>query len=82
MNRIQREPVGIVALVVAFIQACILAAITLDYITWTTEQTVVVMAVVVAGGAIATWIISRYFVTPLADPKDRDGNALVPDVQP
>lgn len=78
MNKVKREPVGIVTAVVTTIEAGILMMIGLGYLNWTPEQTSTVMVFVAAISGIATWAIARYFVTPVSDPRDWEGNQLVP----
>ncbi len=74
----KREPLAIVNAVITVIEAglALLVAFGLDL---TPGQVGAVMAFVVAlGGLIGTFIV-RSRVTPIADPRDREGRRLVPE---
>lgn len=77
MRKLKREPVAIVGAIVGVNEAAIPMLIALGYLDWSIEQTAAVMAFVIALGTVATILISRYYVTPLVSPRDRDGTPLV-----
>lgn len=54
------EPIGIIAMLVAIVQAGILMAVQFG-LTWTVEQQAGVMGFVLAIGVLANWLISRNF---------------------
>ena len=74
---LKREPVAIVAAIVGVVEAAIPMLIALGYLDWSTEQTAAVMAFVIALGTVAGIVVMRYLVTPVAEPRDRDGTPLV-----
>ena len=80
----KREPVAIAALIVAMLETFIFMALTMGWITWNTEQVasfnnfvVALMALLVAVIPLAGAYFARAKVTPIADPRDGDGVALV-----
>lgn len=77
MNRIKREPTGIVAFVIVLLGAIVYAAVGFG-LNWTDEQVKLVLAVFAAAAPVVTWLISRYYTTPLSDPRSKDGTSLVP----
>lgn len=80
MNRIKEQPVGIVNLIVAAIEAFIAVLASFNFLQITTEQFGVLMVLVVAIGAIVNWFLVRQYTTPLARPEDNDGTPLVRSV--
>lgn len=75
-----KEPVAIAGSVVGLIMALIMWLITMGYLDWTpeqitaTEQLVVILIPLILS-AVGVWY-ARMQVTPLADPKDDDGEQL------
>lgn len=83
MNKITREPVMIGGLVVAVLEAFIFMALQMGWITWDTEQVAsfnnFVVALIALGAVViplAGAYIARAKVTPIADPRDADGNVV------
>lgn len=84
MNKITREPVLIGGLVVAVLEAFIMMALQMSWISWDTEQVAsfnnFVVALIALGAVIvplAGAYIARARVTPIADPRMGDGDAAV-----
>ena len=80
----KREPVAIAALIVAMLETFIFMALTMGWISWNTEQMASFNNFVVALAALGVAVIplaGAYFararVTPIADPRNGDGVALV-----
>ena len=71
-----REPVIITGLLIALIQAAVIMAQQLGWITLSNEQFTAVMAFVASLIAVGAFVVRRY-TTPLADPIDDDGEPLV-----
>ena len=75
---LQTEPVAIIAAIVGLIEA-IVALLPLFGVPLTVEQQAAIMAVIVAAGSVVSAIWARSLVTPVANPRDNDGNVLKPD---
>ena len=80
----KREPVAIAALVVAVLEMLIMMALTMGWVSWNTEQVasfnnfvVALMALLVAVVPLVGAYFARAKVTPIADPRNGDGVALV-----
>ena len=71
----KREPVAIITAIVAVIEAGI-ALILAFGIQLTNEQIGAIFAFVAAVGGVIEILIIRPQVTPIADPRDNDGNTL------
>ena len=71
------EPVAIIAAIIGLIEA-VIALLPLFGVALTVEQQAALMGVVVAAGSVASAIWARSLVTPVANPQDNEGNALVP----
>ena len=71
------EPVAIIAAIVGLIEA-IIALLPLFGVALTVEQQAALMGVVVAAGSVVSAVWARSLVTPVANPQDNEGNALVP----
>lgn len=74
----KREPLRIAGYVVAFVQAVLSAVVLMGWWGLTPEQTAGWMAVIALGGTVAVVLWTRGKVTPLADPRDNNGNYLAP----
>ena len=74
------EPVAAVNATVAILEAAIALAVGFG-LDWTPEQVALVMAVVVALAALVNTLWARGQVTPVASPRDNQGNRLVPEVR-
>ena len=72
------EPVAIIAAITGLIEA-IIALLPLFGVALTIEQQSALMAVVVASGSVVSAVWARSLVTPVANPRDNDGNALRAD---
>ena len=72
------EPVAIIAAIVGLIEA-IIALLPLFGVRLTVEQQAALMGVVVAAGSVVSALWARSLVTPVANPKDNDGNVLRAD---
>ncbi len=75
-----REPVTIVNGIVAVIEAAIALGVAFG-LDLTKEQVGAIMAFVAAVGGLISILIVRPRVTPVADPRDREGRRLVPASQ-
>lgn len=73
----EREPVVLANMVAATVSALIVALVSLDVLPWTGEQQAAVVAAVVALVNLGAALWARRQVTPLADPRDDEGEALV-----
>ena len=80
----KREPVAIAALIVAVLEMFIMMMLAMGWITWNSEQMASFNNFIVALAALGVAVIplaGAYFarakVTPIADPRDVDGAALV-----
>jgi hypothetical protein len=73
---LQTEPVVIIAAITGLIEA-IVALLPLFGVGLTVEQQAGIMAVVVAVSSVVSALWSRSLVTPVANPRDNDGNQLV-----
>lgn len=72
------EPVAIIAAIVGLIEA-VIALLPLFGVALTVEQQAALMGVVVAAGSVVSAVWARSLVTPVANPKDNDGNVLRAD---
>jgi hypothetical protein len=73
---LQREPVAAIAAITALIQAGITLTIAFG-LSLTTDQAAIT-TFVVAAGAFVQVLLVRQQVTPVADPKNSQGESLVP----
>jgi hypothetical protein len=74
-NLMTNEPVAVITSVIAFISA-VIAMLPLFGVPLTAEQAAGIMAVVVAAGGVVSTLLIRSQVTPVANPRDNDGNEL------
>lgn len=74
-NLMTNEPVAVTTSVIAFISA-VIAMLPLFGVPLTAEQAAGIMAVVVAAGGVVSTLLIRSQVTPVANPRDNDGNEL------
>ncbi len=72
------EPVAIIGAIVGLVEA-IIALLPLFGVALTIEQQAALMAVVVAAGSVISAVWARSLVTPVANPRDNDGNMLKAD---
>ena len=72
------EPVAIIAAIVGLIEA-VVALLPLFGVPLTIEQQAAIMAVIVAAGSVVSAVWARSLVTPVANPRDNDGNPLKAD---
>jgi hypothetical protein len=74
----KREPLAIVNAIIVVIEAglALLVAFGLDL---TPGQVGAIMAFVVAVGGLISTLILRPRLTPVADPRDKEGRRLVPE---
>ena len=74
------EPVAVINAVIAAIEAgiALAAGFNLFGIDWDAQKLALVMALVVALGAVAKTLLVRNQVTPISDPKSAAGVPLVP----
>lgn len=76
-NLMTNEPVAVITAVIALVSA-IVALLPLFGVPLTAEQAAGIMAVVVAAGGVVSTLLIRSQVTPVANPRDNDGNRLTP----
>jgi arginine exporter protein ArgO len=72
------EPIAIIAAITGLIEA-VIALMPLFGVGLTIEQQAGLMAVVVAAGSVVSAVWGRSLVTPVANPRDNDGNPLKAD---
>jgi hypothetical protein len=79
-----QEPVGFNSVITDGIKTLVLALMTLglafNWISWTDDQIAAVLGVLAATFAVisaVSSVLTRRQVTPLANPRDNDGNRLV-----
>lgn len=72
------EPVAVITAVTTLIEA-IIALLPLFGVPLTVEQQAALMAVVVALAGVVSAVWTRSLVTPVANPRDNDGNPLKAD---
>ena len=84
MNKLTREPVMIGGLIVAVLEAFIMMALQMGWLSWDTEQVAsfnnFIVALIALGAVIiplAGAYITRAKVTPLADPRTASGDPAV-----
>jgi hypothetical protein len=77
MLNLTREPVALISAAIGLIQAAIALAIAFG-VNLTDTQVGAIMAFVIAVGTVAQVLLVRPLVTPVADPRDNNGNALAP----
>lgn len=70
------EPVVIINSIVAVITAIIAALVTGGVLKVSPDQQQQIVGIIVAIGAFVATFLSRSQVTPVANPKDNDGNRL------
>jgi len=70
------EPVVIINSIVAVITAIIAALVTGGVLKVSPDQQQQIVGIIVAIGALVATFLSRSQVTPVANPKDNDGNRL------
>jgi len=79
---LKREPAIVTGTVVGLIMAFVTWLKTMGYLDWTPEQVTatetLVEYVVMFGTPVVGAIVTRYFVTPVSDPRDNNGNPLRP----
>ena len=75
---LQTEPVAIITAVTTLVEA-IIALLPLFGVPLTIEQQAAIMAVVVALAGVVSAVWTRSLVTPVANPRDNDGNVLKAD---
>ena len=80
----KREPVAIAALIVAALEMFIMMTLTMGWISWDSNQVasfnnfmVALMALLVVVVPLVGAYFARARVTPIADPRNGDGVALV-----
>lgn len=71
-----REPVAVINVLVAFVEATVILAVTFGF-PLTNEQVGAISAVLISLGNIVATLWSRSQVTPIFDPKTNDGSSLV-----
>ena len=76
-NLYANEPVAVITAVIALVSA-IVALLPLFGVALTAEQIGGIMAVVVALGSVVSTLLVRSQVTPVANPRDNEWNALTP----
>jgi uncharacterized membrane protein len=76
------EPVAVINVVVALIEAIIALAVGLGRVNLTKEQVGLLMAVVVAAANVLKTLWARGQVTPVTSPKNNQGQQLVPALAP
>ena len=84
MNKLTREPVMIGGLIVAVLEAFIMMALQMGWLSWDTEQVAsfnnFIVALIALGAVIiplAGAYIARGKVTPMADPHTASGDPAV-----
>lgn len=70
------EPVVVINSIIAVITAVIAALVTGGVLQVSPDQQQQIVGIVVAIGALVATFISRSQVTPVANPKDNEGNRL------
>jgi hypothetical protein len=73
-----REPLVISGAAVAFAQALLTAVVLMDWWTLTATQAATWQGVIALGGTLAVVVFTRGKVTPVADPRDANGESLRP----
>jgi len=81
MNVYQKEPVVLIGAIVGVIEAGIAMLVVLGVISLTAEQIGAIMAFVIAIGSVIGILLTRSLVTPVAYPRDNDGNELRPFIE-
>lgn len=71
-----REPIGITGLVVAFLTSITNAAVLLGMVVWDIEQLAAVDLVITNGAILGGVIFARSKVTPVADPRNDYGEPM------
>lgn len=71
-----REPLAVVGAVVAFLQGLLTTVVLMGWWALTPEQTAAWVGLIALGGTAAVVVISRGKVTPVANPRDADGQPL------
>jgi hypothetical protein len=74
----KREPIAVINSVVTLIQALIALLLAFGVFQLTKEQSGAITSAVVAWGGLLGTLFGRNLVTPVADPKDNQGNPLKP----
>jgi hypothetical protein len=77
-NLYANEPVAVITAVIALVSA-IVALLPMFGVALTAEQIGGIMAVVVALGSVVSTLLVRSQVTPVANPRDNQGERLVPE---
>ena len=75
-----REPLAVSGAVVALAQAILTAVVLMGWWELTAEQTAAWLGVIALAGTLAVVLLTRGKVTPVADPRDDEGNPLAPEV--
>ena len=75
----RREPVAIINALVAVVEALIALYVGFYDPDWTKEQIATLMAVVIAIAEFFKTLIVRSKVTPIANPRDKEGRRLKPE---
>ena len=76
----KREPLAVIGGSVALVQAVIALTVTFGWLTLNDEELTALLGVVALAGTLAVTIFGRIQVTPVADPRNNDGDQLVPYV--
>ncbi len=76
-TRIKSESVAFCGLLSAVAVATLALLLAFDLITVTEEQTALILGLFAALGSVLTFLV-RGIVTPIANPKNKVGNPLVP----
>jgi len=75
-NPMKREPIAIINALVTFVQAMIPLLLAFGLLQLTKEQTGAITSAVVAWGGLLGTVLGRNLVTPVADPKNNQGQPL------
>lgn len=81
MSIYDKEPVVLIGAIVGVIEAGIAMLVVLGVLSLTPEQIGAIMAFVIAIGSVVSILLTRSVVTPVANPRDNDGNRLVPYIE-
>ena len=75
---LQREPLAIITAIITVIEMALPMLVVLNVIYLNADQMAAIMAFVVAVGGLAGVFFVRPRVTPVADPRNNEGESLVP----
>lgn len=76
----RREPLAVAGAVVALVQAILGAVVMMGWWALSAEQAAAWMSVIALAGTAVVVVWSRGKVTPVADPRDAEGNPMAPEV--